>query len=510
MSRKRADSVAIRKARRRSRQARMNLRDQQRAQGLKPPVKPTIANHLSQCKSPQEEQQAREEAVVEKVAIIRAQLPTLLARLAQIPDPRCAKKTKHLLTSLMLYGILCFVLQIASRRQANREVSRPTFKDNLMRLFPELASLAHHDTLMRLLDRIDVEQIQEAHIELVRRLIRKRKFQQLLIEGHYPIAIDGTQKFAGSTLWDEQYLQRQVGDEKHRRQQYYLGVLEAVLAFGNGMRIPLMSEFLDYGKGDSERDKQDCETRAFYRLAKRLHEAFPRLPIMVLLDGMYPTGPTMQLCKQLGWQFMIVLQDDSLPQVWEEYRGLKKLLEPKDRHQMNWGGRRQTFHWTNRIEYDYQEKGNPRRLTVHLVVCEERWQQIDPATEHEVTNSSHHAWLSSRALSQENVHRRCNLAARYRWAIEEEILIEKRCGYHYQHCFSYSWSAMKGYHYLMRIAHLLNVLVQYSSQFAKLVGELGAQGMIGFIRQTLSGPWLDHEQVAQALARPRQLRFAMT
>jgi hypothetical protein len=42
------------------------------------------------------------------------------------------------------------------------------------------------------------------------------------------------------------------------------------------MLIPLMSEFLDYQQGDTERRKQDCETKAFHRLAARIKEAFPR------------------------------------------------------------------------------------------------------------------------------------------------------------------------------------------------------------------------------------------
>ena len=42
---------------------------------------------------------------------------------------------------------------------------------------PDLETIAHHDTLMRLLDRIDVEQIQQAQIALIRSLICKKKFQ---------------------------------------------------------------------------------------------------------------------------------------------------------------------------------------------------------------------------------------------------------------------------------------------------------------------------------------------
>jgi len=505
---RRVDAAAIRSVRRNRRAARETLREAQQMNGFTAASKPTVANHLSPYESREEERESREKAVVEKVALIRAQLPTLLAQLARIPDPRQPKKIKHKLTVLMIYGILGFVLQMASRREANREMSRPVFRENLMLLFPDLESIPHHDTLMRLLDRIDVEQIQDAHIALVRSLIRKRKFQRLLVEGYYPIAIDGTQKFRTFTLWDEHYLERTVGDEKNTRTQYYVGVLEANLAFRNGLSIPLMSEFFDYQQGDGGREKQDCERRAFYRLAERLRSAFPRLPIMLLLDGLYPTGPAMEVCTKYRWQFMIVLQDGSLPQVWEEYRGLVRLLEPEERYRMIWGDREQCFHWVNAIDYEYEREGRKRSITIHMVVCEERWQEIDPDTGQPIDKSSRHVWLSSTALNKDNVHTRCNLAARHRWAIESGILVEKHYGYCYEHRFAYSWSAMKGYHYLMRIAHLLNVLVQHSAQFVKLVRELGTRGLIHFIRQTLSGPWLDDERVRKALSIPRQLRLS--
>ena len=202
------------------------------------------------------------------------------------------------------------------------------------------------------------------------------------------------------------------------------------------------------------------------------------VPILLLLDGLYPVGPVMQVCRTKRWEFMIVLQDGSLPQVWEEYRGLVKLLDSEDRHAMCWGNRGQRFHWVNDLEYCYEENGSKKRsLRVHLVVCQESWEEIDAETAEPVGKSARHVWLSSRALNKDNVHPRCNLAARHRWAIESGFLVEKRCGYHYEHCFAYSWAAMKGYHYLMRIAHLLNVLVQHSAQLAKLVEELGARGL---------------------------------
>ena len=60
----------------------------------------------------------------------------------------------------MLYGILAFVFQYTSRRQANAEMTRPMFEQNLRALFPELETLPHADTLFRLLSKIDVDQIE--------------------------------------------------------------------------------------------------------------------------------------------------------------------------------------------------------------------------------------------------------------------------------------------------------------------------------------------------------------
>ena len=61
------------------------------------------------------------------------------------------------------------------------------------------------------------------------------------------------------------------------------------------MVIPLLSEFLEYEHGDMENNKQDCEQRAFKRLAERLKTYFPRLPLLLLLDGLYANGPITDL-----------------------------------------------------------------------------------------------------------------------------------------------------------------------------------------------------------------------
>ena len=66
---------------------------------------------------------------------------------------------------------------------------------------------------------------------------------------------------------------------------------------------------------------------------------------------------------------------------------------------------------------------------------------------------------------------------------------------------------MKGYHYLMRLAHLFNTLARFSSELAGLFLELGVRATFGFIRNTLTGPWLEPQEIELRLKRPFRLHL---
>jgi len=483
----------LQKARRKEQK---KLRQEQRAAGLVPHTKPSIPNTKSTFTTPQEEEQARQEVTLHQTAVMRGQLPGLLKKLSKIHDPRNPKKIKHKLTTLMVYGILTFVFQMTSRREANRTMTRPVFMENLQRLFPDLESVPHHDTLYRLLDDIEVEKIEQAHLDLVNRLIRGKKFKKYLVENRHPIAIDGTQKFARDVPWCDEALERSVGNGDAK--QYYCYVVEATMAFRNGMVLPLMSEHLSLAE-----DEEDCETKAFKRLAARLKAKFSHLPILLLLDGLYANGPIMKICRKYNWRFMIVLKDNSLPRVWAEAHGLAR-LQKKNRLGQSWGDRHQRFWWANDILYTYGPNDR-HRLTLHVVVCEERWQTVGPSGERQ-QRESRHAWISSHRLEASIIHERCNLGARHRWGIEANILVEKHQGYRYQHSFAYSWNALRGYHYLMRLGHFFNVLASFSKPLRDRVRTWGVRGLIAFVRETITGPWLSSEGL-RVPEWPPQLRL---
>jgi hypothetical protein len=143
-----------------------------------------------------------------------------------------------------------------------------------------------------------------------------------------------------------------------------------------------------------------------------------------------------------------------------------------------------------------------------VVICEEQWEEVAVASHAIEKKTSRHAWLSSEPLRRDNVHERCNLGARHRWGIESNFLVEKCQGYQYEHSFSQDWNALRGYHFLMRLGHLINLLVQNAAHLARMVRGWGVRGLIQFLRETCSAPWLDALRIQRLLASPGQMRWA--
>ena len=213
----------------------------------------------------------------------------------------------------------------------------------------------------------------------------------------------------------------------------------------------------------------------------------------------------MSLCRKFRWDYMIVLKDDSLSSVWDEFEGLKKLNE-YNQYNHSWRGRSQYFEAVNGIEYSY---GSPeKRIEIHVVVCIEREPFVNSDDEVDV-RSCKHAWISSQPLTESNLHLRCNLCARGRWQIEESFLDEKHRGYTYEHAYTHNWNGMKAFHFLMRLGHLLNVLALASEGIATFVDLLGIKGFFHNLVSTMAATPFEpyRKRLDERMARKRQLRL---
>jgi hypothetical protein len=140
-------------------------------------------------------------------------------------------------------------------------------------------SIPHGDTLEDLARRLDPEQVQESIGRAVETLIRKKALhRQRLLDCYYVVAIDGT----GMLSFEKRHCPHCLTQTQDGVTRYYHPVLEAKLVTPAGLVVSLMTEFIE--NVDPGASKQDCELKAFYRLAARLKQRFPRLPISLCAD----------------------------------------------------------------------------------------------------------------------------------------------------------------------------------------------------------------------------------
>ena len=446
----------------------------------------TLPNRKCPHDTQEAEQQDRQAAWEAQLRVWRSLLPLLMEKFARIKDPRRPGSIRHQVTVLLLFALFLFVFQLSSRREANRALTRPTFWVLFREVFPEIDSIPHADTVNRFLERIDPDELELVLIATVKHLMRRGKLVAWLVEKQYVIAVDGSQKLTRNWSWAEETLHRHHGEGTVSYAAY---ALEACLVGPQGVSIPLMTEFCENRQDGDEFAKQDSEYKACRRLLVRVRQKFPKARMMIVADGLYPNGPFMAWCRSLRLDYMLVLPAHSLPSVWEEVNGLRKLEDGRLRTH-TWGHRHQKFWCVNGITYDFQKaEGGKGRLMLHVVGCDERWEENGRSHE------TQWVWLSSRPLTAKNVVARCNRAARHRWDIETNFLVEKQQGYQYEHAFSLTWQAMKNWHTLMHLGHLLNTLTLLTDTLVKKVQTLGVRGTLQYLRETWMNRWITPAQL---------------
>lgn len=95
-------------------------------------------------------------------------------------------------------------------------------------------------------------------------------------------------------------------EHKNGKRTYTTYVLEAKLVTLSGFSISIATQWIE-NPTDDRFNKQDIESKAFKRLSIDLKKSFPRLPIMLLLDGLYPNKPVIDICRKNNWKCNIVL-----------------------------------------------------------------------------------------------------------------------------------------------------------------------------------------------------------
>jgi hypothetical protein len=358
--------------------------------------------------------------------------------LGQVTDTRVQERVVYARQFLTWMGLLLFILKLGSRRQVRFELNSPAALANLNRLAGcAQAKLPHSDTLEHFLGHVPPSAYHRLRRQMIQRLLRMKVLDDGRLFGHVLIVIDGTQQLTFRQRHCPHCLERTVGGQT----QYYHPVLEAKLVTPAGLALSVGSEFIE--NADPHATKQDCELKAFQRLAPRLARDFPQLRICLGLDALYANGTALTICEQYGWKYLITFKPGSLPAVWQEYETLRKLCPQNRLVRRPAEGPQQTFAWVSDLEYR-DDQNRPHRF--HAFQCAE------PLGE----KTRCFAWLTNFTLRAENVAALANRGGRLRWKIENEgFNLQKNGGFALEHAYSTHPGPLKNWYLLLQIAHLI-------------------------------------------------------
>lgn len=349
-----------------------------------------------------------------------------------------------------------FLYRLGARRQIGLLLRNGPSVAKFQALFG-VETFPHGDTLNRLFARLDPKQVQNVVCSFPEMLIRKKVlYPYRLLDTYFIVAVDGT----GTLSFTKRHCLHCLTRTHNGKTRYYHNVLEAKLLTPNGLALSLMTEFIE-NPGENP-TKQDCELKAFYRLAERLKSRFPRLPIVLSLDGLFAGGPSFELCNRFGWKFITVLKDNDLPSVNEEFAALAP-LQPENRLRWRTGEKgqiKQTFRWVKNIDY---RDTNCKAHRLNVLECIET-----KPDEQAQTSTTKFKWVSNISISKNNVTSLANQGGRIRWKVENEgFNVQKNGGYELQHAYSSNPTAAKIFYLLLQIAHMFAQLLHKGSLLKK-------------------------------------------
>ena len=401
--------------------------------------------------------------------VIRSRFPDLFNRFNHLTDPR--ERKEYLMSEIITGSLFMYIFKQTSRNAYNNNRREDSFRQNVLKHFG--FNLPHTDTSDDVMRQLPPGELEALKAHLVSGLVEQKLFRKFrFLHQWYLIAVDAT----GIATFDHKHCENCLTKtSKKGVVTYFHYVLEAKLVTPTGLAISLASEFIENDPG-RDYEKQDCEQKAFVRLAAKIKKHFPRLPVCILGDGLYPNNTVFDICEKNRWQFIITLKDGNLKTFQQEVALLKATSGKKNVYRATKTTRTTLkYEYLNDIEYD--------RRYFSWVECNEDIVE----TKSKTTSSQRFTYITNVVQDQKSIVQTAD-SGRLRWKIENEgFNSQKNLGYELGHKFSrVSFIAMQNYYQLLQIAHIINQLVERGKQVVDLMEEHSKQTIMDIWRKMIA------------------------
>ena len=417
--------------------------------------------------------------IVECNKIQKRFYPELFTRFEEVNDPRHQSYIEYSIKTML--GTLYYkcIGGISSMREMTSKFNEETVVKNLYSFIgdEEQIYMPHGVTINELLEKLEPTELENIQKDLVYTMIRRKTFDSAKVLKKWQVIVDATELDEGYKKKNEGYLSRCYNKgETTEFTKYHRSILEAKIYFGNNLVCSIASEPIEnseeYINQSEEAIKQDCESKAFVRLAAKIKKRFPRLPIVITADGLYVTKRVLQICKDYKWDYIIRYKEGSASSIAKEYRALPE----KEKVGTN---------------IEYQNNIMFQELDVNLIYLKEKKMDNE---EEKVTKF---AWITSIKITKNNAKKIVS-AGRDRWKIENQgFNRQKHWQGNIEHAYSWNERAQKNHYLMEQIADFMKQLYEHfylkKNERKKMQKNISSELLSSFARQPTKTEDIDTE-----------------
>ena len=377
--------------------------------------------------------------VIELYAIINKYLPDLLNIFENLTDVRNQSYVTYKMKTICvtrLFGLLCGLTSMTSISDSLNTENAIVNISNICN--QKLEELPYWETIQDVFINMNIDELRDIQKYIVKTLLRSKMFDKYRYNGCFQLLFDGTGLSNHDYNLNDNCLSRKSKDGKI---SYYKYVLECKLVVGS-IVISLDSEFIENDNMLNEKQKQDCETKAFKRMIKRIKKNYPRYQFIITGDGLYATTTIINLCKKYKWYFIFNLKPDRLKQVNESFEG-----NIKCHNEVNI----RNYYLSTNIEF------NKNLLNA--------FKYIEMKNNKETT----FRYISNLEVNNRNIKDIVKIG-RKRWKIENEgFYNQKHRTFNITHLNSRNDNAMKCHYFFIQFAHTIRQLLEKGNSLTKLL-----------------------------------------
>ena len=369
----------------------------------------------------------------EVVGIIRQYFPQLLDMFQELTDVRNQSYVTYQMKVIFMVRLMALMCEIKSMNGISSEFNTDEAIQNIAQICgTELDEIPHHDTINNVFETIEISELEQIIKYIITRLIRSKMLDKFKIrDKYYLVVVDGTGLATSRVKYNDNCLTKKKTNKYGEEYiEYSTYVLEAKLVMGN-MVFSIGTEFVE--NTDEKESKQDCETKAFKRLAAKIKKEYPKLKILISGDALYASKPVMDICKNNGWKYIIRLKEGAIPTLYKEFETVTKIENETQK---------ENYECAKRLEYQ-EEKVN-----------------VIKYTEIKKNIRTEFVYMTDLSISEKNIENTVAVG-RKRWKIENEgFNIQKNGTFDIGHLYSKNQVAIKVHYLLIQIAHAIRQLLE--------------------------------------------------